>query len=68
MIEKSDHYRIVNESLSGNREFDDQTLSSLAVLGERLDRVKHLHSQFDGISFSLDVEAVKSRKNLVAVI
>ena len=68
MIEKSDHYRIVNESLSGNREFDDQTLSSLAVLGERLERVRHLHEQFEGISFSPDVAELKSRKNLVAVI
>jgi hypothetical protein len=63
----SNHCRIVAESLAGEREVDEQTLASLAVLDERLERVRKLDDAFSGVVFSGDVEKLRSTKNAVAV-
>jgi len=68
MIESdSNHCRIVTESLAGHREFDEQTLAALAILDEKLERLKKLDSAFCAVAFSVDVEKLRSRKNAVAV-
>ena len=63
----SNHCRIVAESLAGAREIDGQTFASLAVLGERLERLKEVDEALSGITFSPAVEELHARKKPVAV-
>ena len=63
----SNHCRIVAESLAGEREVDEQTFASLAILGERLERVRKLDGAFSNVAFSGDAEKLRSSKNAVAV-
>ncbi len=63
----SNHCRIVAESLAGDRGVDEQTLASLAILDERLERLKKLDNAFSGVTFSRDVEQLRSRSNAIAV-
>ena len=61
------HCQIVKESLAGKRAVDEQTYASLAILTERLERLKKLDKTFSGIAFSPGVEKLASRKDAVAV-
>ncbi len=56
MYNERDHFKVVSESLSGQRAIDEDTLSSVAVLAERLERLKRTSSMFDGITFSPQAE------------
>ena len=42
----SNHCRIVTESLTGTRKVDEQTFASLAILDERLERLRGLGETF----------------------
>jgi hypothetical protein len=64
----SDHCRVVTESLRGQREVDDQTFSSLAVLSERLERLKKLGEAFAGVTFSSDVKQLQSHRRAATVV
>jgi len=61
------HCRIVERGLTGERAVDEQTLTSLEILTERLERLKKLDSIFSGIEFSSAVRNLKARRNAVAV-
>ena len=63
----SNHCRIVAESLAGKREVNEQTFTSLAILDERLERLKSLSETFSGVEFSPDAAKLISRKNAIAV-
>ena len=63
----SNHCRIVNESLNGEREVDDHTFAALAVLCERLEHLKKLDEAYSGITFSPSVEAMQKRAKTVRV-
>ena len=63
----SNHYRIVAESLTGKRDVDEKTFASLAVLDERLERLRNLSETFSGVEFSPDAAKLLRRKNAVAV-
>jgi len=63
----SNHCRIVAESLAGQREVDEQTLASLSVLDDRLERLKKLGGIFSGVVFSRAVEQLRTHKNRVTV-
>jgi hypothetical protein len=68
MIETdSNHCHVVAESLAGNRQIDEQTFAALAILDEKLERLKKVDSAFYAVAFSADVEKLRSRKNAVAV-
>ena len=67
MIECTDHFRIVNESLNGSRQVDEQVFCSVAVLSERLERLQGLSQRFEGISFSPEVEVLNRHKAVAAV-
>ena len=68
MIEmETDHCRIVEQSLSGRRGLDEQTFASLAILGERLERLKKLSGVFEEIGFSPAVKKLKRQKSALAV-
>ena len=63
----SDHCRIVAESLTGRRKVDEQTFAALAVLVERLERLRKLDDVFSAVSFSADVERLRGPKKAVTV-
>lgn len=63
----SNHYRVVAESISGNREVDDQTLTSLTVLEEKLERLKKFDEMFSGIEFSSAVRKILDQTRPVTV-
>jgi len=63
----SNHCRIVEKSLNGEREVDEQTFASLAILTERLERLKKLNKIFGIVTFSPAVRKLKTRKDAVAV-
>ncbi|OHB63967.1 MAG: hypothetical protein A2Y77_10215 [Planctomycetes bacterium RBG_13_62_9] len=51
-----DNLRIVNESLTGARGVDEQTCASVAILADRLERLKQSSSLFAEIGFSPHVK------------
>ncbi len=63
----SNHCRIVAESLAGERGPDEQTLASLAILDERLERLKKLDDAFSDVAFSRAVEQLRSQSGAIAV-
>jgi hypothetical protein len=63
-----DHCEVVKESLSGARNVDEQTFASVAVLNERLQRVKKLGQKFAIIEFSPAVKKLKSHSNKVVAV
>ena len=63
----SNHCRIVAESLAGDRGVDEQTLASLAILDERLERLKKLDDAFSDVAFSRAVEQLRSQSSVIAV-
>ncbi len=63
----SNHCRIVAGSLVGEREVDERTFASLAILGERLERLKETDETYSGIEFSPDVQKLQRRKNTMNV-
>ncbi len=63
----SNHCRIVAESIGGKREADDQTLASLAVLEEKLERLKKFDKMFSGIEFSSAVRKILDQNKPVTV-
>jgi hypothetical protein len=63
-----DHCELVKDSLQGTRTIDEQTLASVAVLNERLQRVKKLGQKFSIIEFSPAVKQLKNRSNKLAVV
>ena len=67
-MEAASYYcRIVNESLTGERAVDEQTFASLAILTERLERLKRLDGFFAEVGFSQDVKRLKNRAHVVPV-
>ena len=68
MIETdSNHCRIVAKSLAGERDVDEQTLASLAILTEKLERLKKRDKSFSRITFSPAVKKLRSQKKTVSV-
>jgi hypothetical protein len=63
-----DHCEVVKDSLTGSRTIDEQTHASVAVLDDRLQRVKKLGQKFAIVEFSPAVKRLKSRSNKLAVV
>ncbi len=59
----SNHFQIVARSLNGEREIDEQTFASLAVLAERLEHLKRTDKAFSKVAFSADVKRLEGLKN-----
>ena len=53
---ESNHCQIVRDSITGEKAVDDETFDSLAVLTERLERLKKLDGAFSNVAFSSAVE------------
>ena len=60
----STHFQVVMESLTGQRAVDEQSFSSLAILDERLQKVK---KYFGDVSFSPAVEELAGRRVVAGV-
>lgn len=61
------HHHIVSSCLQGERPVDEQTLASLAILSDRLNRVRQTHGAFSGIEFSTGVKDLQKRNHPIAV-
>ena len=61
------HIQILNDSLAGQRDVDEQTHESVAVLADRLEGLKAMGDNFEGIEFSPDVEALAVQQSRLAV-
>ena len=61
----SNHCQIVKNSINGERAVDEQTFASLAVLSERLERLKKADQSFSAVKFSSTVK--KLAKNEIPV-
>ena len=62
-----DHWQVVAKGLSGDRPVDEQTLASLAILGERLERIRRSHPTMSAVEFSPHVKELSGRAGAVAV-
>jgi len=62
-----DLWQVVSKGLSGGRPADEQTLTSLAILGERLERLKRVHPALSAVEFSPHVRELSRRAGAVAV-
>ena len=49
---QSEHFKVVQQSVSGERIIDEQTFFSVGVLAERLERLKRASAAFAGIELS----------------
>ena len=68
MIEfEANHHQVVATSLAEDAVADENTMASLAILSERLDRVKQLGGAFAGIGFSSAVKELQASNSAVAV-
>jgi ABC-type transporter Mla MlaB component len=63
-----DHCEVVKASLSGARTVDEQTSASVAVLNDRLERVKKLGSKFTRIEFSPAVRQLKNHSSRIVAV
>jgi hypothetical protein len=62
-----DNLRIVNETLTGDRPVDEQTQAAVAILAERLQRLKQSSRLFAGIAFSPHVRKMQERAETLMV-
>lgn len=62
-----DYCQVVSESITGKRAVDEDTFVSLAVLTERLERLRKLDKMFNNVKFSPYVKKLKSRENILPV-
>ena len=58
---------IMNKSLNGERDIDEQTFTSLDILTERLEKVKSLGGVFADIGFSQDISKLAKKRSKVAL-
>ena len=63
----SNHCKIVEKSLRGERAVDEKTFASLEILGERLKRLKKHDKIYESVTFSPDVRELKAQNKAVAV-
>jgi hypothetical protein len=58
-VARMDNLRIINEALAGARPVDEQTHAAMAILAERLGRLKQSSSLFANITFSPHVKKLQ---------
>ena len=59
--------QIVARTLAGERPFDEQSQASVAVLAERLERLKSHGGLFAGVEFSPYVQRLRQRSDPISV-
>jgi hypothetical protein len=63
---ETNHHQVVKDALFGRRAADEQTLCSVAILEDKLERLKRLGSRFAAVSFSPAVKQLAKRQSAVA--
>ena len=63
---ETNHHQVVQDAIFGRRGADEQTLCSVAILEDKLDRLKRLGPQFAAVSFSPAVKNIAKRHSAVA--
>lgn len=58
---------VLRQGLSGQRLVDEDVLSSVVILSDKLGRLKTLSPMFEGVGFSPDIEAMMAA-NLTAAV
>ncbi len=58
---------IMNKSLNGERDIDEQTFTSLNILTERLEKVKSLGGMFADVEFSQNIRKLAKKRSKVAL-
>ena len=66
-VADANHCRIVSTALAGGRGIDEQTFASLAILSDRLSRLRKLDRVFSRVEFSPDVKKLKGQRNAVPI-
>jgi hypothetical protein len=66
-VTRMDNFRIVNESLAGQRVVDEQTQAAAAILAERLERLQQSNSLFAGITLSPHVKRLQRQAPALVV-
>ncbi len=61
------HCQIVGESLIGERPVDEQTCLSMAILADRLERLRQSSDLFAGVAFSPYVQKMKRHAEAMVV-
>ena len=61
------HFKLITDSLTGKRSTDEDTFSSIAVLAERLDRLRKTNALFSEVAFSEQVEDLALRGMISAI-
>jgi hypothetical protein len=61
------HCQIVGESLMGERPADEQTCASMAILADRLERLKRSSDLFAGVAFSPYAQRMRRHAEAMAV-
>lgn len=61
------YYQIIARTLSGERPLDEQTDASLAILAERMERLRRHGGLFAEIEFSPHVQRLRHRSEPVSV-
>lgn len=67
MFGMQDEFKVVRDGLSGTRPIDEDVMSSVAVLAERLKRLKKSNSIFAGISFSPQAEELACQEMMTTL-
>jgi len=69
MIEiEQNHYELVASSITGERHVDEQTFTALAILTERLERVRNLGGAFAKVTFSPAAKRLQRQNHSVALV
>jgi hypothetical protein len=63
----SDHCEIVAKSLRGEKTPDEQTFASLAILADRLERVKKVSPCLSEVAFSQAAKELAKQKSEITV-
>jgi len=60
------HFEVIKENLEGSRPCDESVFSSVAVLAERLEKLKR-NAMFQGVAFSAEVEELACCEMMSAI-
>lgn len=58
---------VLRQGLNGQRPVDEDVISSVSLLADRLSRLQALNPMFETVSFSPEVEAMMATKMAMAV-
>jgi hypothetical protein len=64
---QSDYFKTVKETITGKRPLDEEAFSSVAVLAQRLERLKKNHPMLEDVTFSDHVQELADCEMISAI-